>query len=449
MERILYDAAINGDLTSLNTILNKDPLILERSSSIEFNGSPLHISSSRGHTTFVRTLITQKPDLTEISDSQQRTPLHLAASKGHIEIVKMLIQASPNMCLACDLDGRTPLHLAAMKGEVEVVRELIQASPEASWIKIGKSGETVLHLCVVLDQLKVFELLTMEIQDKDAVSAQDGKGNTVLHLAVKDKQFKIIEHLLKKCTINLNVTNEYSHTALDILLQQINSQAKPVDIRINQARDALVKAGALSGSEVIYRGKWLNRKRTSLMVVASLMATMAFQAGVTPPGGVWQNDSDTYKAGEAVVALTYPHSYKYFLRFNTIGFVMSLTTILLLIGSLPFNKHPVIMWGLVVTMWVTITSMAFTYVFANVVVTPIKDRGHLSNMIMVAVIVWCGVMGLLFLWHSARLVRNWLKKKIGDRSSVSANSYAQRILNCLNCGNRNSMSRSLSNYDII
>ncbi|KAF8401048.1 hypothetical protein HHK36_014351 [Tetracentron sinense] len=59
---------------------------------------------------------------------------------------------------------------------------------------------------------------------------------------------------------------------------------------------------------------WLKKKRNSLMVVASLIVTMAFQAGVNPRGGVWQDDapSDEYKrnsghiAGFSVMARNYP-----------------------------------------------------------------------------------------------------------------------------------------------
>lgn len=47
-----------------------------------------------------------------------------------------------------------------------------------------------------------------------------------------------------------------------------------------------------------------------LLVVTSLIATMAFQAALTPPGGLWQDnkpqkyedDRDWHHAGEAVMA---------------------------------------------------------------------------------------------------------------------------------------------------
>ncbi|KAG6437395.1 hypothetical protein SASPL_102310 [Salvia splendens] len=52
---------------------------------------------------------------------------------------------------------------------------------------------------------------------------------------------------------------------------------------------------------------WLTKKRDSVMVVAVLIATMAFQAAVSPTGGVWQDNSSGHRAGEAVMAYKNPN----------------------------------------------------------------------------------------------------------------------------------------------
>ncbi|CAL5355442.1 unnamed protein product [Camellia sinensis] len=131
---------------------------------------------------------------------------------------------------------------------------------------------------------------------------------------------------------------------------------------------------------------------------------------MSPPSGVWHN-SEGHRAGEAVMAYNYPDSYPYFIRAGTVGFVASLSTILLLISGLSFKRR-IFMWILAAIMWLTITSMAVTYAISIVVITPKIDREPLSHTITVAIILWCGVMAILLLLHTAHLV----KKTVGEWS---------------------------------
>ncbi|XP_059639406.1 ankyrin repeat-containing protein BDA1-like [Cornus florida] len=430
---------MDGNITSLHELVQEDRLVLDRVILNCFNETPLHVAALHGHVEFVKEIVARNPELAGELNSQRMSPLHLASAKGHVEIVKALLLVNREMCLARDRDGRNPLHLAAIKGRVSVLKELVQVRPDAARAKFDQ-GATILHVCVHHDQIEALKLLLVTLNDHEFANCKNERGNTILHLAVADKQIEMIKYLLSCAkNIDVNAINANGFTAFDIL-EQSQRDVKDFDIGkyLQEAGALRAKDTALAASnenrtirpngmpffvhdndkwnapKSIFtdQGEWLDKKRNSLIVVASLIATMAFQAGVSPPGGAWPdnvsnstdtNQTDSHRAGEAIMAYNYPDSYPIFLRANTIGFVASLSTILLLISGLPF-KRKIFMWILMVIMWLTVTAMAVTYVIAIVVVTPKRERPPLTGVIVVAVIVWGVLISLLLLGNTIRLI---------------------------------------------
>ncbi|KAK9029674.1 hypothetical protein V6N11_026781 [Hibiscus sabdariffa] len=112
---------------------------------------------------------------------------------------------------------------------------------------------------------------------------------------------------------------------------------------------------------------WLERKRNILMLVTSLLATMAFQAGVNPPSGVWQDNGPTgfsstesngenHTAGFFVLADNHLRVFIMFLVCITTGFLAFLGIILLLINGLPF-RHWFFILVLMVIILVAVSTM--------------------------------------------------------------------------------------------
>ncbi|KAK8505254.1 hypothetical protein V6N13_045699 [Hibiscus sabdariffa] len=442
LENKLYEAAAEGSVTVLLELIRQDRLLLDRMLINYAVETPLHVAAMLGHTDFVKEIIQRKPEFTKELDSKGSSPLHVASAKGYVEIVKALLVVNPDMCLAADKQGRNPLHLAAMKGQVQALKELVRIRPRAARMAVA-SGGTILHLCVKYGQFEALRLLVEVMNDHEIVNAKDDYGMSILHLAVAYKQIEIIKFLLSGTSVEVNGLNANGLTALDVLAQSRRG------LKDFEMAESLRGAGALKAAEISYPGPrivrlttettpllaqdghewveksfnkedWLTRKRDSLMVVASLMATMSFQTGLTPPGGLWQDGliqapqgnnqtEGSYEAGTSITAYRNQSYYGQYLAANTISFIASMSIILLLITGLPFKRR-FFMWILTVTMWVAISAMAYTYRISLLVFTPKSQELKVTEILNYALVAWLLVMAALLIAHTIRLTVNIFKK---------------------------------------
>uniref|UniRef100_A0A5B7B198 PGG domain-containing protein n=2 Tax=Davidia involucrata TaxID=16924 RepID=A0A5B7B198_DAVIN len=180
---------------------------------------------------------------------------------------------------------------------------------------------------------------------------------------------------------------------------------------------------------------WLGRKRSALMVVASLIATVAFQAGLTPPGGIWQDDYEgdpnnpddkSHTVGQSVMAYTQPKEYGVFMIFNTIAFLASLSIILLLVSGLPLKRRRWT-WIQMVIMWIAITAQVATYFVALRHMSPSDNhnvQGMLREVTEISVLTWLTLMAVVFIGNVVRM-NLWILRKYGyikekERTSSTA-----------------------------
>ncbi|KAK3016832.1 hypothetical protein RJ639_006371 [Escallonia herrerae] len=176
------------------------------------------------------------------------------------------------------------------------------------------------------------------------------------------------------------------------------------------------------------RHTWLEKKYDSLLIAATLIATMAYQAAINPPGGLWQNDQPfdfegnrtiTFYAGTSVMAANYPEVYQTFWSYNTSSFVAALSVVLLLVSGLPLKRR-IFAWLLMAIMWVAMTFMALTYLISMTAVTPgngyesmIGDWSYkgfnsmwepILKIVKKSVWTWFAVIGVILAVQSCRFL---------------------------------------------
>ncbi|GJN40017.1 hypothetical protein PR202_gb29178 [Eleusine coracana subsp. coracana] len=86
---------------------------------------------------------------------------------------------------------------------------------------------------------------------------------------------------------------------------------------------------ALSGLIAAYSAGSCREARSLVLLLATLAAAITYQAGLNPPGGLWQDDGTGYKAGDPILLTTNPRRFKVFYYCNSVAFVASLVAIVL------------------------------------------------------------------------------------------------------------------------
>ncbi|XP_057776331.1 ankyrin repeat-containing protein NPR4-like [Salvia miltiorrhiza] len=314
----------------------------------------LQIAILRGHVDMVEGLLNTNPQLARDLDSQQSSPLHIAVAKGSLEIVKKLLSVAPEACWWRDCHDMNPIHIAAMNGHVNILKVLLEESHMPAMERLHR-GQTVLHLCVKHGQLDALKVLVVELGE--FVFAVDDDGETLLHLAVRCNQLEILRYLWKSNKIIRIKRNSMGKTALQIL-----DESPPATTPSYSEMRRILRN---MPSELMFKTNMDN----VMMVVAILIATMAFQNSVTPPGGVWQDDTPSHKAGQAVIAYTHPDIYRNLLFYNKMSFNLSFLVIFLITSGLT-SAFPFISFAVGPAMGGSIMFIMLSYGFSTQVISP-------------------------------------------------------------------------------
>ncbi|GFP91020.1 ankyrin repeat-containing protein at3g12360 [Phtheirospermum japonicum] len=445
MDRGLIEAAKYGNVEKLHNLIKYDPLLL-RAANLADGDNPLHMACNGGHVEFVKQILNLTPVFAQELNRDGFSPLHIASASGDLEIVKELLKLGGFICLLKGKEKRVPLHCAVVKGRIKVISELLSVCSD-SVKEVTARGESCFHLAVKNNQFEAFKVLcehTVVSSDKEYVlNGKDEQGNTILHLAASRKQYEVLDLLLDenfiyKSKLELNSFNKKGLTPLDVLILEGGDSDIEEMLRLsgavtiqetrsfpqtppNPTQDPPDINNPLSGQEqTTHRrpSKELqdyfkydmikdspSKARNTLLVIAVLIVTATYQAVLSPPGGVWQDDfwpdaknktassgqPRAHTAGKAVMGTHNPVAYGLFLIFNSIGFFMSLHMMNFLTLGLPLQFE----------LRVALFALISTYDTCMVAITP---SGGISVCFIVLSIVMPAMMPML-----TKVVRDFKK----------------------------------------
>ncbi|XP_008383620.3 ankyrin repeat-containing protein At5g02620-like [Malus domestica] len=301
----------------------------------------LHVAVIRMDEEMTEELLKADRTLSKAADELGCTPLHLAARCGSISIVKQLLANDRSTAYIADKDGATALHFAASEGNLDVMKELISQCPDCCEL-VDNKFQNVLYYAIRNQQYQIVNYVSADAWLSNILlNGIDVDGNTPFHhLAIHSpKSIDLLDyHKVDWMAFNKQNLNAFDillanfddiHTLLQEfygkLLRMMGVRPSP---RIENPKDS-------SGNEVEETqrskdmGEGLQKAKETHLVVATLIATVTFAAGVTMPGG-YQSEKGPDQGSPL---LSTKAAFKAFVLTDTLAMAMSSCSVLVLLYS--------------------------------------------------------------------------------------------------------------------
>ncbi|KAL4612125.1 hypothetical protein ACB092_08G176200 [Castanea dentata] len=243
-----------------------------------------------------------------------------------------------------DRNGFFPIHTASSRGHIKIVQEFIQRCPDSVEL-LNHQDQNILHVAAMSGKAKVVNYMLKMPELEMLINEKDVDGNTSLHLASKGGHPKVVSILTWDKRVDSKLLNDEGKTALDVAGKY---SGKVPSFRERLTWLALRYAGVSHApspsmdkdKEIITKNSQCSKPRqipnmdkykdrvNTLLLVATLVATVTFAAGFTVPGG--NDDSDPHKG---MAKFLRHHLFQAFIISNTIAMYSSVTVVVALIWA--------------------------------------------------------------------------------------------------------------------
>ncbi|VAI35618.1 hypothetical protein VPH35_091948 [Triticum aestivum] len=320
----------------------------------------LHLAILRD-TVMVELLVQWNKSLTTQVDKDRSTPLHFASSlllstdsylrfellhrppwcrfvwinRGSNKTLDTVFKANPAALYQADKDGYFPIHLAASMSAKDVIQFFHKEYPDSVRLRDAK-GKTFLHVAVKKRRLSIVSYVCRTPSLAWIINMQDNDGNTALHLASQTQNFRMFCALFGNLEVNLNLINNRGKTPLDVSRSKIPHRMTYTQNLENKIYYTLQSVGAYHSAlpwdktEETYsqhekpededkESGRLKDAAQALIVASVLIATVAFSATFTLPGGYRADDH----TNGGVPTLAGNYVFDVFVMATTLAFISS------------------------------------------------------------------------------------------------------------------------------
>uniref|UniRef100_A0A670YPR3 Ankyrin repeat domain 55 n=1 Tax=Pseudonaja textilis TaxID=8673 RepID=A0A670YPR3_PSETE len=240
---LVYQAAANGDINTLTTVIREDPSILESCDSegstplmhaisgrqldtvklLLKMGANINTQDARGRTslslaTYLGWLegcvsLLRNGARQNIPDKNGRLPLHAATADPNVRLLSVLLQQSDlSEINHQDNEGMTPLHWAAFHNQPQHVQTLLHKGSDPTLV--DKDFKTVFHWAVQSGNRTLCSIILNHHQGPSIINYDDENGKTCIHVAAAAGYSDVISELAKIPECNLQALDVDDRTPL-------------------------------------------------------------------------------------------------------------------------------------------------------------------------------------------------------------------------------------------
>ncbi|XP_075635769.1 protein ACCELERATED CELL DEATH 6-like [Castanea sativa] len=328
-------------------------------------------------------------------DSKGMTPLSYAAYIGYLEGVRYFLNKFADYTYESDRNGFFPIHTASSRGHIKIVQEFIQRYPDSVEL-LNHQDQNILHVAAMSGKAKVVNYMLKMPELEMLVNEKDVDGNTSLHLASKGGHPKVVSILTWDKRVDSKLLNDEGKTALDVAgkysgkVPSFRERLTWLALRyagVSHAPSPSTTEDNLPSSKPTAAPNMDNYKDrvNTLLLVATLVATVTFAAGFTVPGG--NDDSDPHKG---MAKFLRHHLFQAFIISNTIAMYSSVTVVVALI------------WAQLGDLNLVIASLKFAVPILGLALIMVSSAFMIGSYLMVRGLNWLAyvvlIIGSIFLF---------------------------------------------------
>ncbi|XP_042487369.1 protein ACCELERATED CELL DEATH 6-like [Macadamia integrifolia] len=273
------------------------------------------------------------PEMIKKKDAFGWTPLHYASYFGFSHSVRILLGIDKSCAYEPNKSGMYGHLIAAHEGHDSVIREFYEHCPDCFEL-LDSQGRAALHISAESGESNEVVYFLLQ-KTHHHINLQDDRGYTPFLLASKSQNQSILESLRNHPKIHGIGSGIFERQVEAFLVANEDETATSLEIKVPQnSKKAKQKVGASQIWQLQSKGneagearkddisRRLKDKASIHLLVATLIATVSFAAGINMPGG-YKGDGPY----QGMANLTKKPVFQVFVVSNSLAFCFSAASI--------------------------------------------------------------------------------------------------------------------------